>query len=112
MKAKLRIAFENEMLLAQQHYAGSNFTACFHRLERAHILGQRHYLPHLRSHYWMFKAGLGSRDLREVLGQIPRMIASFGSLLGIVPVGNTGRARVPALRPMPVPADLQIHLSE
>lgn len=112
MTPQLRVAFENEMLLAQQHYQVNDFAACFHHLERAHILGQRHYLPHLRSHYWMFKAGLRSRDLREVLGQIPRLIASVGSLFGIVPVGNTGRANVSALQPMPIPADLRIYLSE
>lgn len=112
MTPQLRIAFENEMRLAQQHYQAGRFAPCFHHLERAHILGQRHYLPHLRSHFWMLKAGLRSRNWQEVLGQIPRLVASVGSLVGVVPIGNTGRANVSALRPMPIPADLRIYLSE
>lgn len=46
------------------------------------------------------------RISREVLGQIVRMIGSAGSLVGAVPIGNTGRANVSAIKPMPIPSDL------
>jgi len=47
------------------------------------------------------------RDPREVLGQLIRLaVAGVGSAIGRYPAGNTGRARVSLLAPMPVPADL------
>jgi hypothetical protein len=78
-----------------------------HHLSRAHILGQRHTAAHVHVHWLMFKAGLAARDLREVAGQVTRMIAAglFSRLW--VPVGNTGLASVSALRPMPIPDDLR-----
>lgn len=112
MKPKLKAAFTAEMDAARTLYRAGEFAACFRHLERAHILGQRYYLPHLTSHYWMFKVGLRTRDLREIVGQILRMLASAGSLIGVVPVGNTGGANVPALKPMPIPADLQHYFVE
>ena len=49
---------------------------------------------------------------REVLGQIVRtLVAGPGSAAGRYPLGNTGRASVPATRPMPVPGDLAELLS-
>ena len=47
------------------------------------------------------------RDLREIPGQLTRIVAAalFSRLW--VPVGNTGGANVSAMRPMPVPPDLQ-----
>lgn len=94
------------MRLARQHQTANDMAARFRHRERAHSLGQRHCLPHLRSHYRMSKAGLRSRNWREALGRIPRMPASVSSLIGTVPSG------LPALRPMPIPADLQSYLSE
>lgn len=112
MTPQLQAAFDNEMALARRHYRAGDFSTCFGHLERAHILGQRYYFPHLSSHYWMFKTGIRSRDLREVAGQILRMAASVGSLVGVLPIGNTGRASVSAFKPMPIPADLRPYLTE
>lgn len=106
MKPRLREAFEAELGRAKVFYRQGDIERCFHHLERAHILGQRHYLPHLRSHYWMLKAGWRAGDGREVRGQLLRLAASAGSLFGTVPIGNTGRARVHILKPMPIPEDL------
>ena len=48
-----------------------------------------------------------TRDVREVAGQLYRTaLAGPGSATGRIPLGNTGRARVSAFTPMPVPADL------
>jgi hypothetical protein len=47
------------------------------------------------------------RDRREVTGQLVRLVvAGPGSATGRYPVGNSGRARVPATLPMPLPDDL------
>ena len=88
-----------------------DYSRCFHHLERAHILGQRSASKHTYSHWLMFRAGLQQRDFREVLGQVPRMLASLIFSRIWVPLGNTGRSRVPAMKPMPIPEDLRALLS-
>ncbi len=86
--------------------AGDLDTA-WHALERAHILAQQDFRPHIRVHLLMLRLALKSADVREAAGQIYRlMLAPLGALSGRIPVGNTGRSDVSAFRPMPVPADL------
>ncbi len=109
MKDTLRHAFEEEMAKARLQYHKQQYEQCFHHLERAHILGQRHYITHVRNHYWMYKVGLKKRDLRETLGQLVRMMMSVGSLVGVVPLGNSGRARISPIKPMPIPDDLKVY---
>ena len=103
----LAAAYENDIGLAQRALRRGDPAQAFHHLERAHIVGQRHTLRHTYSHWLMLRAGLQSRDAREVLGQLPRMVASLLFSRLWVPRGNSGRARVPALKPMPIPADLR-----
>ena len=55
----------------------------------------------------MLRLGWSRRDLREVVGQIPRIFAAALFSRVWVPIGNTGGANVPAMRPMPIPPDLQ-----
>ncbi len=106
MSAKLRTAFNAEMQRAIALYGQKEYAQSFYHLERAHVLGQRHYVPHVINHYWMLKVGWRSRDLREVLGQILRIVGSAGSLIGWIPIGNTGGANVSAIKPMPIAEDL------
>ena len=107
MKKKLRDAFNHEMQQAKIHVSETNYAQCYLHLERAHILGQRNYIPHVVSHYWMYKVGLKQKDLREVSGQMVRMVMSIFSLINLVPIGNTGRARISPIKPMPIPPDLE-----
>ncbi|MBP8236441.1 MAG: DUF3703 domain-containing protein [Pseudomonas sp.] len=90
----------------QARQAGHSATA-FAWLERAHILSQRRPLLHAKSHWLMLTLGWQQRDYGEVAGQLPRVIAALLFSRIWVPVGNTGRARVSAFRPMPVPPELQ-----
>jgi len=56
----------------------------------------------------MLKVGFKLKDPREIWGQIVRIsVAGIGSLIGRAPLGNTGGANVPILKPLPIPADLQ-----
>jgi hypothetical protein len=88
------------------HDRGDAATA-WHLLEETHILSQPWAGPHVRSHIDMLRLAVRTRDPREVLGQLLRIaVAGPGSTTGRYPLGNTGRARVPATRPMAVPADL------
>jgi hypothetical protein len=88
------------------HAAGDDVEA-WRLLERTHILSQPWAWPHVRSHVDMLWLALRTRNRREVLGQLVRIVvAGPGSATGRYPLGNTGRANVPATQPMPVPDDL------
>ncbi len=76
-------------------------------LEDAHVLSQPWIRPHLRVHLAMLALGWAQRDRSEIVGQLGRLIvAGPGSATGRYPAGNTGRATVSALEPMPIREDL------
>ena len=79
----------------------------FHHLERAHILGQASTVEHVRTHWAMLVLALRQRDARELLGQAWRTAGAALKTWAWVPAGNTGRAHVSGLKPMPVPTELQ-----
>ena len=82
------------------------------RLERAHIVSQPFPILHTRTHLAMLAHALRSRDRREALGQLFRLVvAAPGSVSGRYPLGNTGGANVSAFAPMPIPDDLAPLLS-
>ena len=86
---------------------GGDVEEAWRLLERTHILSQPWAWPHVRSHLDMLALAVRVRDRREIRGQIVRtLVAGPGSVLRRYPLGNTGRATVPAMLPMPVPADL------
>lgn len=77
-------------------------------LEEAHVLSQPWAGPHVRVHLAMLSLAWRTRDRSEIRGQLLRtLVAGPGSLTGRYPEGNTGRASVPATRPMPVSDDLR-----
>jgi hypothetical protein len=81
--------------------------AAWWALERAHIVAQPQFGPHLRVHLLMLAYALRTRNGREVVGQLARLaLAPIGSLTGRLPAGNTGRSNVSAFVAMPVPTDL------
>lgn len=100
-------AYDKEISLAKLALRCRNYDACFMVLERAHVLAQRSTFRHAYVHWLMLVAGMQRGDYREVVGQIPRIVASVLFSRLWVPQGNTGRARVSAFTPMPVPEDLR-----
>lgn len=100
-------AYDTEIALARLAAASRDHDACLAHLERAHVLAQRMTGRHVHVHWLMLLAGLRKRDWREVGGQVPRMLFSLLFSSVWVPVGNTGRARLNAFKPMPVPQDLR-----
>ena len=105
-------AFDAELAQARRWLAGGDLAQAFAHLERAHILGQRDTLRHVRVHGLMLRVGWLRRDLREILGQSLRVVAALAVSRIWVPLGNTGGADVSALRPMPLPVDLAAILAE
>lgn len=97
---------------ADARRAGATAEEWLH-LERAHILSQPRAGLHLRTHGAMLGAATRNRDVREIAGQLVRLVlAAPGSLSGRYPVGNTGGADVSAFRPMDIPSDLQPFLTK
>ncbi|MBL1076824.1 DUF3703 domain-containing protein [Nocardia sp. 2] len=110
MPSHIRTAFESELHRAR---TTSDLDEMWRALERAHILSQRWPWPHTRAHWHMFSLALRTRDRREALGQAVRLSgAGLASSLGRVPIGNTGRATVGIMTPMPIPDDLARILGE
>ncbi len=100
--------YKEELERATAFLSQGYLQQCWHHYERAHILGQRWPLQHSYVHWQMLKFGFRIKSSKEVLGQITRLV--FGgvkSFVGTVPIGNTGGANVPPLKPMEIPADLQ-----
>ncbi|MGB4074515.1 DUF3703 domain-containing protein [Pseudomonas sp.] len=112
MKAALQLAVEQAFQQAEHAMQEKRSTEAFQWLERTHILTQRHPLLHARSHWLMLILGWQTGDYREVAGQIPRIFAALLFSKIWVPIGNTGRSRVSAFRPMPVPEELQALLAD
>jgi hypothetical protein len=100
-------AYRNEISLALMALNKGVHEQCFHHLERAHILGQRSTSKHVYAHWLMLRVGVSQGDSREVVGQMIRIAASLLFSRVWVPQGNTGRARVNAMKPMAVPEDLR-----
>ncbi|EAP98707.1 hypothetical protein JNB_01025 [Janibacter sp. HTCC2649] len=104
MPAAVRTAFEAELRKARRSATSEQRWAA---LERAHILSQPWPWPHTQAHGVMLRAAWRDRDRRETIGQFVRLlVAAPGSALGRYPEGNTGRATVPLMAPMPLPTDL------
>ncbi|MBL8778321.1 MAG: DUF3703 domain-containing protein [Acidimicrobiales bacterium] len=104
MPAGVQAIFDAELAAAQ---AAWDNDAAWAALERAHILSQPWAGPHVRCHLKMLVLACRTRDIREVAGQLFRsVLAGPGSMTGRIPLGNTGRARVSAFKPMPIPVDL------
>jgi hypothetical protein len=107
MTHELATAFRLELDRARTFYAVAELARAFACLERAHVLGQRYFRPHLVTHWWMLKVALRQRSGRETFGQVLRCAAVVpGYLFGWVPRGNTGGANVSPILPMPVTGDL------
>lgn len=100
-------AYEQEVAGADEALQRGDYEVAFRHLERAHVLAQRQTGRHAFIHWRMLVAGLRRGDHREVVGQVPRIVASILFSRVWVPRGNSGRARVSAFAPMTVPEDLR-----
>jgi Protein of unknown function (DUF3703) len=107
MNGALRTAYVAELTAANAATIDGKAEVAFHHLERAHILSQRHTLEHVHVHLLMLRLGASVGDWRELLGQLSRIIAAAVFSRIWVPIGNTGRANVSAMKSMEIPADLR-----
>lgn len=104
---RIRTYVDAELAASRAADSRGDASAAFHHLERAHVLGQRSTVQHVRVHIAMLVWGLRNHEAREVLGQFTRVVgAATKTWLGLVPQGNTGGANVSPFKPMPIPDDL------
>ena len=87
-------------------YAG-DLKGAYAAFERAHVLAQTHTIRHVCSHIAFLRWAISARDWREAAGQLVRIPASLLFTWLWMPRGNTGGARVGALRSMPVADELR-----
>lgn len=103
----LKPFFEKELLDAKSNFKQGKFQQSWRHLERSHILAQPYPLNHTYVHWKMFLFGIQTKNIKEILGQIPRLLlGGVKSFVGNIPIGNTGGANVPPLKPMEIPQDL------
>lgn len=113
MTPRLKKAFESEMAAARQLYQKGQLSHAFAHLEIAHVLGQRHVVPHVQTHWLMLKIGLRRRSAKEVVGQVSRIaVGALGSAVGVVPAGNTGSTDISMFKRLPIASDIARVLAE
>jgi len=108
MNAVQRSGFNSEIVQAKRHITSGNLGAGFFHLERAHVIGQEHLIPHVKSHWLMFQVEFRRRRFAAAIGQVIRIVlGALGSAVGVVPTGNTGGTNVSMFRRMPIESELQ-----
>jgi|LNFM01.2.fsa_nt_gb hypothetical protein len=109
----LRPHVDAELVAARDARSRDDVAGVWHHLERAHVLSQPSARQHTRVHWFMIVAALWIPDLRELVGQVVRLlVAGIGSALGRYPPGNSGRARVGITQPMLIAPELRKILDE
>lgn len=108
MKLEVKQAFQAEMDAARQQLQSGDLAQAFIHLERAHVLGQRYVVPHVKVHWRMLRIGLERRSGAEVWGQAIRiLLGAIGSAINAVPVGNTGGTNINLFARLPIEPELQ-----
>jgi hypothetical protein len=93
----------NKIKLSQKSFASKDNATGFKALEDAHVIGQRSTYYHTLVHFKMLQYGLKEGDLKEVFGQIFRIVGAITkTAIGFLPEGNTGGANVSPFKPMPI----------
>ncbi len=103
----LKPYYQKELSAFEAELVNENWKNAWNHLERAHIIGQKYPFSHSYVHWKMLLFGIKIKSIKEVIGQIPRLI--FGgvkSFVGKIPVGNPGGANVPPLKPFPIDKEL------
>lgn len=101
-------AFDTEIAQAKSLLAQGKVEAGFKCLERAHVIGQAYVIPHVKSHWLMFKLEVRRRRPAAAFGQVVRIVlGALGSAVGVIPTGNTGGSDISMFKRMPVEPEIQ-----
>ncbi len=109
----LKPYYNKELQSYRQEVQKNNLQKAWQHLERAHIIGQSFPYEHSFVHWKMLQFGFKIKNTKEIIGQIPRLlIGGVKSFVGKVPIGNTGGANVPPLKPLPLAPELEQLLAQ
>ncbi|WP_299161349.1 DUF3703 domain-containing protein [uncultured Tenacibaculum sp.] len=111
-KLQRKQEFYNQITLYKKALKNNSFRVSFYHLENAHILGQKHLYRHTLSHIYMLIYGIKTKNIKEILGQITRILASLFFTNIWVPKGNTGGANISPIKPIPIRKELQKYFSK
>lgn len=106
----LKKGFYQQLNLGKVALKRKDFTISFYHFENAHILGQKHIVRHTISHYYMLVFGVKTKSVKEIIGQIIRIMASLLFTFIWVPKGNTGGADSSPIKIMPIRDELKKYL--
>lgn len=113
MPEDFKKAYQKELENYQISLKEKNLVQAWKFLERAHVIGQYHPIPHTGIHFRMLVFGIRTFNGKEIFGQLIRVLFGWiGSLLNRIPVGNTGGVSVPIFASMPIPDDLKSLLKD
>jgi hypothetical protein len=105
--SKRILAFDRAVADALERLGANDPAAALQALRSAHVLGQRDFGRHWRVHVLMLRAAWKLRDVREVAGQLWRLVlVPLGHLSGRLPQGNPGTADVSAFAPRTIAPEL------
>ena len=109
----LKEYYDNELRFYRLSLLKGNLSQAWNHLERSHIIGQSYPFEHTYSHWLMLKFGFRQKNVKEVLGQVVRLlVGGWKSFIDHVPTGNTGGADVPPLKKMELPQYLNNILNQ
>lgn len=107
MPRSLKPFFKAELVLYRTAMECKKLNEAWRHLEKAHVIGQAYPFEHSLIHWKMLVFGCKIKNLREIIGQIPRLlVGGVKSFVGTIPVGNTGGANVPPMRSMPIDQEI------
>lgn len=107
-RSLIETAFNHELSLYEKALSEKNDSLCVLHLGRAHIISQRQWNYHLYVHYLMLCYSWSRRDIKEILGQLLRLVLTLpGHLIQILPKGNIGWSSVHFNKEMEIPHDLK-----
>jgi hypothetical protein len=107
MPGSLRPYFEEELKAYYSSLQQNQLPQAWQHLEKAHVIGQAYPFEHTYIHWKMLQFGIRIKSLKEVIGQIPRLlVGGVKSFVGTIPVGNTGGANIPPLKRLPVDPEI------
>lgn len=98
---------EAELNKAASARSAGYYNEEFSHLERAHVLGQESTYWHVKVHVLMLVWAVRNHAIKEAFGQAVRIIgAATVTVLGLVPLGNTGGTNVSPFKKMPIDPEL------
>ena len=104
----LKQVIQNEIDLYLEARRRKIQSLCVHHLGSAYILAQKSVVIHLIVHTLMLVHTCSRRDIKEIKGQLARIIATVpGHVCNKLPRGNIGWASVSMFERMDIPSDLE-----